>query len=199
MAPAVGAATSRADTTDSDATEAQLDTTQQQLGSTQQKLDATTHELDSTKQDVEALQSSDQKQQRGRALLTAGALATVKALYDELAGQLGATQHDLATVEQDLHHADDHTKQAEKDAEAAKKQADQASSETDAAKARADQAEAEVKAAESKAAIAADCAKAYVSAFGTLFDGDSVRDQAAAVRKQFASITTDCKGALAQA
>ena len=177
------------------------DGTQQELTKTQQKLDDTSQELDDTKQDVEELQSSeaDQEQRSGGALLTAGAFATAKALYDDLAEELGATQEDLATVEQDLQEANDTAKQAEQDADAAKQRADEADNDTDVAKAEADQAKADVKAAESKAALAADCAKAYVSAFGGLFEGESARDQAAAVRKQFASITTDCKGALADA
>ena len=131
-------------------------------------------------------------------MLTVGAFATAKALYDDLADQLGATQEDLGAVEQDLQDANDKANQAEQDAKAAKKRADQADNETDVAGQR-DQAKAEVKAAESKAAVTAGCVKAYVSAFGALFEGESVRDQAAAVRKQFASITTDCKGALADA
>ena len=186
---------------DGDNTRDELETTQQELTSTQQKLDATSEELDNTKQDVEELQSAaaDPGKRSGGTLLTVGALATAKAVYDDLAEQLGATQEDLATVEQDLQDMNDKAKQAEQDAETAKKRADQADNETDAAKAQADQAKAEVQAAESKAAVATDCAKAYVSAFGALFEGESVRDQAAAVRKQFASITTDCKGALADA
>ena len=35
--------------------------------------------------------------------------------------------------------------------------------------------------------------------FGTLFEGDSLRDQASAVRDQFARITADCKSALGSA
>jgi cell division protein FtsL len=186
---------------DGDSTQDELESTQQELTSTQQKLDTTSQELDDTKQDVEELQSAaaDPEKRSGGTLLTVGALATAKALYDDLAEQLGATQEDLATVEQDVEDANDTAKQAEQDAEAAKKRADEADNETDVAKAEADQAKAELKAAESKAAVAADCARAYVTAFGALFEGKSVRDQAAAVRKQFATITTDCKGALADA
>ena len=43
--------------------------------------------------------------------------------------------------------------------------------------------------------IARNCAKAYVSAFGLLFEGDSVEDQVPEVRKQFEAITADCKAA----
>ena len=119
---------------------ADSDTTQEQLDAAQRELDTTTQELESTKQDVEALQSSeaDQGQRRGSGLLTVGAFATAKALYDDLAAQLGATQEDLGAVEQDLQDANDKAKQAEQDAKTAKKRADQADNETDEAKAQAD-------------------------------------------------------------
>jgi hypothetical protein len=51
----------------------------------------------------------------------------------------------------------------------------------------------------SKSTVVSDCASAYVSAFGGLFEGDSVRQQTARVRKQFADITDGCRGALAGA
>ena len=184
---------------DSDSTQAELDSTQKELADTKAKLGTTTQQLDSAEKDAEELQSASGGEDRrgGRALLAAGAFATAKSLYDDLAQQLGTTQDDLDAVEQDLQAATDKADKAEQDAKAAEKRATEADDETDVAKAEADQAEAELQAAESKAAVATDCAKAYVSAFGTLFEGDSVRDQAAAVRKQLASITTDCKAAFA--
>ena len=72
-------------------------------------------------------------------------------------------------------------------------------SETDKAKAEADQAKAEATAAESKAAIVAECAKAYFSAFGTLFEGDDVGAQAEQVREQLKGITSECQAALGAA
>ena len=36
-----------------------------------------------------------------------------------------------------------------------------------------------------------------MTAFGDLFEGEDLEEQAAAVRKQFESITADCKEALA--
>jgi hypothetical protein len=57
-------------------------------------------------------------------------------------------------------------------------------------------AKADTKAAESKATITADCAKAYVSAIGTLFEGDAVRAQATQVREQLKGITSQCQAAL---
>jgi hypothetical protein len=129
-------------------------------------------------------------------VLAGGAAVTFKALYDDLADQLGATE-DLAAAEQDVEAANDKAAEAEKEAAAAKEQADQAGDETDKAQAEAKQAQAEADAAQSKATVAKECTKAYISALGTLFDGESVRDQAKAVRDSFAQITAECKNALA--
>jgi hypothetical protein len=85
-------------------------------------------------------------------------------------------------------------RQAEQDPAAAKQAAADAGNETEKAKAEADQAEAKAKAKESKAAVAADCAKAYISAFGALFEGDSAGDQAPAVREQLSDITARMQG-----
>ena len=78
-----------------------------------------------------------------------------------------------------------------------KKKAEQASNETEKAQAEAEQAKAEQQATESKAAVARDCAKAYLSAFGTLVQSDDAEAEADAVRKQLSSITDECKQALA--
>jgi hypothetical protein len=80
--------------------------------------------------------------------------------------------------------------QAEQDSAAAKDKAAEADNETDRAKAEADQAQADAQAAESKAAVAGDCAKAHVSAFGALFEGESVQAQVPVVREQFAGAFT---------
>ena len=181
---------------DNDSTEQQLASAQEELASTQAELERTQKELDGAKQEVEELQS-DEDSGNGRAVLTAGALAAVKAVIDDLEEQLGATGEDLAAVEQDLEQANAEAEQAAKDAAAAKDRAAEASDETEKAQAEADQAKAEAQAAESRAAIAADCAKAYVAAVGTLFEGDDVSDQADAVRKQLEGITAECKTALA--
>jgi multidrug resistance efflux pump len=175
---------------DNDDTQAKLDTTEQELASTQK-------ELDSAKQEAAQPAESDDSGGNGGAVVAVGAFATAKALYQDLADQLGATEEDLAATQQDLETANDKAAQAEKDAEAAKQQAEQAGNETDKAKAEANQAKAEADAAESKATVARDCAKAYISAFGTLFEGKDVKEQAAAVRKQLQGITADCKSALA--
>ena len=61
----------------------------------------------------------------------------------------------------------------------------------------ADQANAERDAAQAKAKIAAECGKAYLSAFGGLFGSGNVREQVPAVRKDLEGITADCKAAFA--
>jgi uncharacterized protein (DUF3084 family) len=149
-------------------------------------------DLDSSEQDVADLQSQlEQSEETGSALLGAA-----KALYDDFAQQIGATTEDLAATQQDLDEAEQAAAKAEEDAAAAEQDAAEAGSETDKARAEADKLKAEAQAAESKAAVAADCGKAYVSAFGALFEGDSVREQAATVRPQLESITAECKAAL---
>jgi hypothetical protein len=44
-----------------------------------------------------------------------------------------------------------------------------------------------------------DCARAYISALGVLFEGESARDQATAVRDELSRITAICKDRLAAA
>lgn len=177
-----------------ESTQQELDGTSQELAGTSQELDSTKQELDATKQDAEAPQSESDDGNRTGAVLVAA-----KALYDEFAEQLNATSEDLAATQQDLEEAEKTAAQAEQDAEAAKQAAADAGNETDKAKAQTDQANAEAKAAESRAAVAADCAKAYISTFGALFEGESVRDQAPAVREQLSDITAECKDELAGA
>jgi hypothetical protein len=48
---------------------------------------------------------------------------------------------------------------------------------------------------EGQAAVVADCAKAYISALGALFEGDSVSAQAEVVKQQLESISATCKAA----
>jgi peptidoglycan hydrolase CwlO-like protein len=184
---------------DDDSTQQQLADTQAELESTQEQLAATQAELDSTKQDLEQLQSAeDEDAEGGKPVLAAGAAAAGAAVIDDLADELGATQEDLAGVEQDLEAANAKARAASEDAAAAEERAAQASDETERAQAEADQARAEAEAAEARAAIAADCAKAFVTAIGTLFEGDDMDAQADAVRKQLEGITADCKAALAE-
>src|SRR4051794_40158583 len=145
----------------------------------------TRSDLDSTQQKNADLEAQvDQGQQTGGAVLTA-----VQGLINDLAAQLGATNEDLADTQAKLDDSQQAEQDAQQAADAAKQEAEKADNATDKAKAEADQAQAEVAAAESKASVAADCAKAYVSAFGTLFEGG---DQAATVRDQLQGITADC-------
>jgi hypothetical protein len=179
-------------------TNQKLESTSEDLDDTNQKLESTTAELQTTTQEAQSSDTSDDGNKAARAVLAVGALAGVKALYDDLSEQLGATQEDLEATQQSLDDANEKADQAEQDAAAAKEKAAQADDETEKAQAEAEQAKAETQGAEAKNQIAADCARAYISAFGTLFEGDDVSDQAAAVRKQFADITADCQNALKQ-
>jgi len=178
-------------------TQSKLDSTEAQLASTQEKLDAvptatpTPVETPTPTPTATATPEDD----NGKALLTAGALATAKALYNDLKDQLGATQEDLTQTQQDLEKANQQAEQASKDAAAAKDKADQAGNETEKAQAEAEQARADQKAAESKLEVATGCAKAYISAFGALFEGDDLKAQAAKVSDQFKQIHADCQSA----
>ncbi len=152
----------------------------------------TRSDLDSTQQDVKDLESQvEQGKQTGSSFA-----AAAKAAFQSLTEQLGATSEDLATADQNVSDAQQTADQAQKDADTAKQAADNAKNATDKAEAEADQAKADAKAAESKATIATDCAKAYVSAIGSLFEGDDVRAQASQAREQLKGITSQCKAAL---
>jgi DNA repair exonuclease SbcCD ATPase subunit len=176
-------------------TQSKLDSTEQELASAQQKLDVADTPTP-TPTDTPAPEPTETPaEDDGRGLLKAGALAAAKSLYDDVREQLGATQEDLAQTQQDLDEANQQAAQAEKDAEAAKQKAEDAGNETEKAQAEAEQARAETKAAQSTAAIAADCAKAYISVFGTLFEGDDVKAQVEKLRGQIEQITADCKTA----
>jgi len=177
---------------DLDNAQQELDTTTQQLASTKQDLETTKKELAAAQQDVDDLQSS-QRRRSGVALVTG------KVVYDEFSQQLGAAHDELAATQQDVKDANQAATQSEQDAAAAKQDAADANTETDKAEAEAKQAEAESQAARSRAEAARGCAKAYIEAFGGLFEGDSAGAQAAAVRKDLESVTADCKDALAGA
>ena len=159
----------------------------------------------STKSDLDDANAQlDKSKETGSAVVEGG-----KQAYDDVTQELGVQSEDLAATEEELKNSEQDVAQAEEDAQAAQKEADKAKSEaekaqseTDKAKAEADQAnaeadksKAEAQAADSKSAIAADCAKAYVSAFGRLFEGESVKSQAEVVKKELQSITATCKTA----
>jgi hypothetical protein len=144
-------------------------------------LNSTQSDLDKAQQDVANLQKTADQDQGS---VGSGALvAAAKTAYDALVQQLGTTNDDVATNTQAV-------QDAQKAADAAQQAADAATSEIDKA-----QAQAEV--AKNKANVAANCAKSYISAFGSLFDGTNIIDQAKAVASQVSSITDDCKAAFA--
>jgi DNA repair exonuclease SbcCD ATPase subunit len=180
---------------DLNSTQSKLDSTEQQLASTQEKLDAVPTATATAAPTDTPAPTATPEEDNGNALVTAGAIGAVTALYKDLKEQLGATQEDLAQTQEDLDAANTQAEQAEKDAAAAKDKADQAGNETEKAQAEADEARANQKAAESKLQVATDCAKAYISAFGTLFGTDDVEAQAAKVKEQFSQIHDDCQTA----
>ena len=85
----------------------------------------------------------------------------------------------------------DKADQAEQDAAAADRDASQANNESDKAS-RNGRAQAQTEAADSKA-IAADCAKAFVSTLGELFEGESVSAQTEVVKQQLESISATAR------
>jgi uncharacterized protein YoxC len=140
---------------------------------------STKSDLDDANDDVARLQSQvDQSKGAGGTVL-----ATVKAAFQDLSAQLGATNQDLATTQQQLQDAQANAQKAAQDAAAAVKGSKE-------------EAQAKLQEAQSKASVAAGCAKSYVGAFGALFDGDSVRAQAATVKQQLQSVSATCKTAL---
>ena len=144
--------------------------------------------LDSSEDDVSELQAqvSDESAESEAA----------KDVADELAQDLGSTNEDLAATQQQLDQAEQSAKSAEDDAAAAKKKADEAQDATGKAEAEAEEAKAQADAAQSRTEIAGDCARAYVSAFGQLFEGESVKSQAPAVREELEGISAQCQSAL---
>jgi chromosome segregation ATPase len=145
----------------------------------------------STQSDLDDLQG---KMEQGEAADSA-IVAAAQDLYDDLSDQLGATSDDLAETEDDLASAEQAAAKAEADAADAGKQAAEAASSGAKAEAEAEQAKAEAEAAASRGAVAADCAKAYVAAFGELFGGQG----ADAVQAELDAISEQCSAALADA
>ena len=163
-------------------------------GLDKQELDTTAQQLDDATQPAAAppaTSEEDQSKDGTAALVAAGALVT------GLARELGATQEDVAATEEELADAQKQADTAEQEAAAAKRLADDATDDAEKADAQADQANAERDAAQAKARIAAECGKAYISAFGGLFGSGNVREQVPDVRKDLEGITADCKTAFA--
>lgn len=136
-------------------------------------------DLDSSHDENAQLQAQvDQGKETGSTLV-----ATAKGAYQDLTDQLGATNEDLAATQKDLEDAQAGAEKAAEDA-------------ASAVAGSAEEANAKAQEAESKARVAADCAKSYASAFGTLFEGDNIRDQASVVKDQIQSVSEACKAAL---
>ena len=185
---------------DLDSTQAKLTSNEQALTSVQQDLSSTEQQLaEATKPTptptatpTATATPAPEEGNDGRAgLIAAGTLIT------KLAKDLGATQDELGATEQELADAQKEADAAQKEADTAAQKADDASDEADQAKAQAEQANAERDVAQAKAKIAAECGKAYVSAFADLFGSGNVREQAPEVRKQLSAITAECKAAFA--
>jgi FtsZ-interacting cell division protein ZipA len=142
-----------------------------ELGATQESLADAEQEV----QDASAAAEQSQKQ------------------ADAAKQQADSAQQQAQAAEEQAKAAEEDAKQAEQ-AQAERQQADeqQANAEEAAQKER-DQA---VDAAESKSEVVRSCAKAYAAALGSLFEGDSVKEQADAVRAQLQSIRADCSAAL---
>jgi chromosome segregation ATPase len=149
---------------------------------------------DDKDQEIAQLQSDlEQSQDRGGAVMSA-----LKAGYDQLVAQLGAAGQDLDAATQGVEAAQQAGAEAAQKLEAARDQAAQAADDAAGrAQAAADQASAEAEAAQAKASVVANCLKASLSAFGSLFEGDNVRSQLSAIRGQIGQISADCKAALA--
>ena len=186
---------------DLDGAQAELDSANQELASTNQELETSQEELGSTEKELENDTQETATPRRAAARLDEdennAALVAAGALFTGLARELGATREEVAATEQDLEEAQKAAEQAEQDAAAAEQQADDATDDAAKAKAQTDQANAEKEAAQARAAIAADCAKSYMSAFAGLFGSGNVREQAPVVRKELSGITADCKTAFA--
>jgi preprotein translocase subunit SecF len=129
-----------------------------------------------------------------QATSTAG--ASYKQAYADLEGELGTTKADLTQTEQDLQAAKQAQDKAEKDAAAAQKQADDAQDDKAKAEAQAKQAQADADAAEAKNDIAKDCAKAYLTAVGSLLESEDPNAQADKAKQELQDITADCRAAL---
>jgi chromosome segregation ATPase len=127
---------------------------------------------------------------------TSSAGVAYKDAYADLEDELGTTKADLTQTEQDLQAAKQAQDTAEKDAAAAQKQADDAKDAKDKADAQAKQAQADADAAQAKNDIVKDCAKAYLTAVGSLLESEDPSAQAETAKTQLQGITADCKTAL---
>jgi len=143
-------------------------------------------DLDTSQQQVDSLQAQiDQQAQTGDVVQS-----SLQAAYDQIVKQLGTAKGDLNALTQDIEAAKQTIADADERARAA------ASDAADRTQTRVDEAEAKAESAAAKTRVAADCAKAYLTAFGKLFEGNSIRAQVATVRQDLQNIAADCQTAL---
>ena len=153
---------------------------------------STKSDLSDSQKQVKDLQA--QIDQGKQATSTAG--ATYKEAYADLEDELGTTKADLSQTEQDLKDAQTAQDKAEKDAAAAQQDAKDAKDAKAKADAQAKQATADADAAQAKNDIVKDCAKAYLTAVGSLLESEDPNAQAEAAKTELQGITADCKAAL---
>jgi FtsZ-interacting cell division protein ZipA len=138
----------------------------------------------------DAQAKSEQQQQTGTV-----AASAAKDAYTDVTQDLDATTSELDQTEQQVKEAEAAAEKSQSEADAAKQEAEQAAGETEKAKAEADAAKAEAEAAQSKAKVATECAKAYISSIGSIFEGDDIRAQVAKIQAELKGISADCKAA----
>jgi chromosome segregation ATPase len=125
---------------------------------------------------------ASQQQELDAAQDTGAGVAAAKAAYDDLSAGLGAAQQDASQA------ADQAAQQLE--------QAEQAAAE---AQGTADDVQRQLDAAEAKAASAATCAQSFLSAFGGVFSGSSVRAGIEATVAELKALQPQCEQALTEA
>ena len=107
-------------------------------------------------------------------------VAAAKAAYDDLTGQLDAAEQDAT---QAVEQAAEQLNQAEQAAADAKGTADELQTQADAA--------------EAKAENAATCAQSFLSAFGGVFSGETLKDGVEATLAELQTLEPQCETALA--
>ena len=145
-------------------------------------------ELEATKKDCAEAES-----ERDRRLGTGPAVVAGKALYDEVAEELDATNQDLGATQQELEAAEKKATQAEQDAKAAKQATADAGPRRRRRRRRRIRRRRSVKAAQSKAEVAADCAKALHLGVRRAVRGRQPDGPGAGDAEQLAAVTATCK------
>jgi hypothetical protein len=111
----------------------------------------------------------------------AGVVAAAKAAYADLSTKLGAGQQDASQV---VEQASEELNAAEQVAADAKGTAEEVQKEADAAK--------------PKAETATTCAQSFLSAFGTIFSGSTLKEGVQATVKELRALQPQCAPALGQ-